>query len=86
MKLTEKEKTKRKLFVIHVHFLHPVDDRTDYFFGNLRAIFDKFSPEDVGTTLTKLWNANAGKGFKVCTRMCTIEKVEVLRSPQKIKK
>ena len=83
---TEKGKTKRKLFVIHLHFLHPVNDRTDYFFGSLRSIFDKFGPEDVGTTLTKLWNANAGKGYKVCTRLCTIEKVEVLRSPQKTKR
>ena len=83
MKITNQEP--RREFIIHVHFLHAIDGRTDYFFGCLRAIFDRFSPEVVGTQLYKLWNANAGKGEKVVTSTCTIERVELHRKLNKHK-
>ena len=82
MKLTNTDKTPRKEYVIHLHFIHPIQNRTDFFFGCLRAIFDRFPAEVVGTTLRKLWDANAGKGSKVVTRNCTIERVEVLHCKQ----
>jgi len=86
MKLNENEKPKRREFIIHLHFVHPVGDRTDYFFGCLRAIFDRFPSDVVGTTLQKLWQANAGKGGKFVTRSCTIERVEVYKCAQKNKR
>lgn len=82
MKLIPQQKS-RKDFIVHVHFIHPISNRTDYYFGCLRAIFDRFSPDVVSTTIEKLWAANAGKGFKVTTRTCTIERVELLRCKQK---
>ena len=66
-----------------VRFTHPVDGRTDYVFGCLRAIFDHFSSAQVDTTLRKLWIANAGKGRKVFTRTCTIERLKVFTSRQR---
>lgn len=74
---TPKTKEPRRIFVVLVRFVHPVAGRHDYIFGCVRAIFDHFSSRQIGASLQDMRNANAGKGRKVVTRFCTVERIEV---------
>ena len=43
----ESELQRKGIKVIHVHFIH---GRKNYYFGSVRAVFKRFSPEEVGCT------------------------------------
>lgn len=79
VKITDKSKPKvpRSVFVVLVRFFHPVDGRTDYVFGCARAIYDRFSRSQIGADIYRLYDLGVGKGTKVVTRMCTIERIMV---------
>ena len=67
--------------VIRVRFREPVDGRTDYFFGSLRAIYTRFSPADVGAPYWFLMNrARITRGHATFeNEKCTISREEVVR-------
>lgn len=45
-----------------------------YYFGSLSAIFTKFTPNDIGANLRKLWNAGIKPGSEYKNNKCTITK------------
>ena len=50
---------KQTEYIYRVKFLEqPLegDDRTEFFFTSLSAIYEKFTPEQIGCALPNLWN------------------------------
>lgn len=75
-----------KSFIIKVRFLAPVEGKREHFFGSLAAIYEKFTPYQIGCKLPNLWKAGIEPGKPKTTRKCTISKHEVIRKEQQKKK
>jgi hypothetical protein len=63
--------------VIRVRFMHPVIEkggRTDFFFGSMAAIYDVFTPEEIGCRLGTLYAANITPDRFKTTANCVISK------------
>lgn len=52
------------------------DARTAFYFGSLTAIYDLFSPEQIGASLKTLWNKKVSEG-----NIFSNEKVLISREP-----
>ncbi len=61
--------------VIKVRF----HDGSEFFFGSLAAIYDMFSPEDVGCALSTLWNSKITPERPKVTSRCVISRHPVHR-------
>lgn len=55
------------------------DDRTEFFFTSLSAIYDAFTPEQVGCKVSRLWNIGVSDGVTYAGARCKITR-EPLRS------
>lgn len=55
-----------------VHFIEPVNGDTDHFFRSIPAIYEKFTPADIGRTLTTMQNNPPREDAPVVTRKCII--------------
>lgn len=69
--------------IYRVSFREPVDDKTDYFFGSLSAIYDTFSVEQVGCKVSRLWNLKITPDKPYLGRKCSITKEPFNRKKQK---
>ena len=72
-------------WIYRVQFKEPPiqeDDRTDFFFSSLAAIYDQFTPGQVGCKVARLWNIGVSDGKPYNGRKCTITKEEVKRKTQ----
>ena len=51
-------------------YISPIeeDDRTESFFHSLTAIYEKFTPEQVGCKVTRLWNVGVSDGNEYTSR------------------
>ena len=74
-----------KSYIIKVKFAVPVEGKREHFFGSLAAIYEKFTPFQIGCKLPTLWKAGIEPGNPKNTRKCTISKHEVLRKGQQNK-
>lgn len=64
-------------FVYRVSFNEPPiqgDDETDFFFTSLSAIYERFSPEQIGCKVSRLWNIGLSGGMPYEGRRCRITK------------
>lgn len=77
-----KEKT-TKSQIVQVHFFEPIEGKTDYYFGSLRAIFTQFTQEQIGATISTLYTARITQTNAKVTNRCRIIKQEVTRISQK---
>lgn len=59
------------------------DNRTEFFFTSLSAIFDTFTPEQVGCNVPRLWNIGVSQGQPYVGRLCQITKEEITAKTQK---
>lgn len=59
------------------------EERTDYFFGSLSAIYDTFSTEQVGCKVSRLWNLKITPETPYTGRRCTITKEPLVRKKHK---
>lgn len=66
--------------VTRVRFHEPVDGKTDYYFGSLKAIYLVFTPEEVGCSLTTLYSAKVSRASYKVTDKCVITKCPVVRN------
>ncbi len=64
--------------VIKVRF----HDGSEFFFGSLAAIYEMFSPEDVGCALSTLWNSKISPDRPKVISRCVISKHRVFRMKQ----
>lgn len=65
------------LTVIHVEY-----GGSHYYFGGIKAIYERFSEQEIGIGLRALYayNLTAEKPFE--NKVCTIRKGEIQRKPQ----
>lgn len=59
------------------------DERTEFFFSSLAAIYDLFTPEQVGCAVSRLWALKVSDGNTYEGRKCSISREEVRRKAQK---
>lgn len=71
--------------IIKVNFPIPVNGKHEYFFGSLAAIYDEFTPEQIGCKLEALWSAGITYDNPKLTRTCLISKYPIHRKSQKNK-
>lgn len=58
-------------------------DFTEHYFGSLAAIYEVFTPEQIGCTLESLWSYKIEVGKPKKTRKCIISKHNIYRKQQK---
>lgn len=71
--------------IIRVQFLNPVAEyggQTDFFFGSLAAIYELFTPEQVGCKLETLWSAKIDTLTPKATTKCVVSKHVLYRKKQ----
>lgn len=74
--------------IIRVQFLQPVAEhggQTDFYFGSLAAIYEVFTPEQVGCKLETLWAAKIDTLHPKTTPRCVVSKQVLYRKKQKEK-
>ena len=76
-----KEKT-TKSQIVQVHFFEPVEGKADYYFGSLKAIYAKFTKEQVGISLDSLYTCKISQDNAKVTKKCRIIRQEVTRVAQ----
>lgn len=72
--------------IIRVQFLQPVAEhggQTDFYFGSLAAIYEVFTPEQVGCKLETLWAAKIDALHPKTTPRCVVSKQVLYRKKQK---
>lgn len=69
--------------LIVVEFFIPIKGSRLWYFGSLAAIYEMFTPEEVGCKLASLWNASLQGGDKKITRRCVIYKQVMYRKSHK---
>lgn len=67
-------------------FPAPVEGKQEYLFGSLAAIYEKFTPSQIGCKLSTLWKAKIEPNKPKKTSNCTISKHEVVRKEQQKRK
>ena len=58
------------------------DDRTEFYFSSLAAIYEQFTPEQVGCKVARLWNIGVSDGVPYRGRRCSITKEQIRRKTQ----
>lgn len=74
--------------IIRVQFLSPVAEyggQTDFYFGSLAAIYELFTPEQIGCKLETLWAAKIDYQRPKTTPRCVVSKCKLFRKKQKEK-
>lgn len=59
------------------------DNRREFFFGSITAIFSVFPEAYIGTTATALWYHGLSDGNPYTGAHCTITAEPLIRNPQK---
>lgn len=59
------------------------DSRKEFFFHSLAAIYDTFTPEQVGCKVTRLWNIGVADGNSYHGRKCSITREPIMRKRHK---
>lgn len=68
----------RKIF--HVEILSPIDGQTHFYFGSKAAIFQRFTPEQIGLTYKSLRNIGSIKDRPFSNGKCIIRQGELVAS------
>ena len=58
------------------------DERNDFFFSSLSAIYEDFTPEQIGCKVSRLWNIGVSDGVPYKGRKCTITVEHIQRKKQ----
>ena len=58
------------------------DDRTEFYFTSLSAIYDTFTPEQIGCRVTRLWNVSVSTDNPYIGRLCQITQEETRSKTQ----
>lgn len=60
----------------------PDNKRTEFYFSSLAAIYEQFTPEQVGCKVSRLWNIGVSDGKPYNGRRCSITKEYFRRKTQ----
>ena len=58
-------------------------EQKEYYFGSLAAIYEVFTPEQVGCKVENLWNVGVSDGEPYANKLCRITREAVVRKQQK---
>lgn len=58
------------------------DERTEFYFSSLAAIYEQFTPEQVGCKVSRLWNIGVSDGVPYAGRRCSITREQIRRKTQ----
>lgn len=72
--------------LIIVEFFSKMNGHKVWYFGSLAAIYELFTPEQIGCKLETLWNDSLGYGEYKITKHCVITKEIMYRKARKAKK
>lgn len=72
--------------LIIVEFFRKMNGRKVWYFGSLAAIYELFTPEQIGCKLETLWNSSLDYGGCKITNTCVISKEIIYRKAHKTKK
>jgi hypothetical protein len=61
----------------------PGDERTEFFFHSLSAIYEMFTADQVGCKVARLWNIGVSKGTPYVGKLCTVCRASIQRKAQK---
>lgn len=53
--------------------------KTDFYFGSLKAIYDMFTPQQIGCRVEHLWNLKIGDSGEFENRLCKITREQLNR-------
>ena len=65
--------------IIKVQFIRSINGQYEFYFGSLAAIYDKFTPAEIGCTLHTLWRSGIDINLSKATNNCIISKHKLLR-------
>lgn len=70
--------------VYHVEFTEPIskNKRRNFYFGSLAAIYDTFTPGQIGCKVENLWNLKLSGEKAYTSKTCTISVGEIVRKRQ----
>lgn len=68
--------------IIKVTFHTLVNGEREYFFTSIAAIYQHFSPAQVGAALSTLWGKHLTPDCPIVTKTCIISKHYIHRKPQ----
>lgn len=72
--------------LIIVEFFRKMNGRKVWYFGSLAAIYELFTPEQIGCKLETLWNSSLDYGGCKITNTCVISKEIIYRKAHKSKR
>lgn len=73
-------------YIYRVAFKEPPladDERKDFFFHSVAAIYEVFAPEQIGCKVTRLWNLGVSQGNAYHGRLCDVTKEPIMRKKRK---
>lgn len=76
----------RRNWFYRVEFKEPPltdDERTEFFFTSLAAIYEVFTPEQIGCKVNRLWNIGVTDGITYNGKRCLITREVVHSKAQK---
>ena len=78
----------KKEFIYKVRFSFPPfrdkgDDRKEFYYGSITAIFSVFPEAYIGTNAAALWSHGLGHGNEYHGKYCHITAEPLIRNPQK---
>ena len=70
--------------IIKVTFHSPLPEsgEREFYFSSIAAIYERFSPAEVGCSLSTLWCFGLRVGNPKATKTCVISKHYIYRKPQ----
>lgn len=68
--------------IIEVRFYQPKNGKEVYYFGSLTAIYEVFTPDEIGCKLYELWGAKITYDNPFDNGVCVISKHSVIRKAQ----
>lgn len=72
-------RTISKSEIYKVEFFEPVNGKTEYYYGSLKAIYVDFDQDAIGCTLATLYGAKISADRPKVTNRCIIKRVPVGR-------
>lgn len=64
---------------VRFHEAPDASGELDFYFGSLAAIYDVFSPEQIGCKIENLWNKNLSSGGSWFGSRSTVTRCEMIR-------
>lgn len=73
--------------IIRVQFREPPlaskPRQTDFYFGSLAAIYEEFTPEQIGCRVEHLWNYGVMPDHPYMNKLCVVSREVLTRKQQK---